>query len=78
MANYASKCFEEYVPEDSLKEAILCQNPVPDNLDNVKKFDDFLRDILKEKRKVNEQNIKRFLEKLQRKTANVKGPLSEL
>ena len=33
----------------SLKEAILCQNPVPDNLDNVKKLDDFLRDILKEK-----------------------------
>ena len=25
-------------------------NPVPDNLDNAKKLDDFLRDILKEKR----------------------------
>ena len=33
------------------------QNPVLDNLDNVKKLDDFLRDILKEKRKTNEQNI---------------------
>ena len=42
MANYANKYFEEYVPEDSLKEAILCQNSVPDNLDNVKKLDDFL------------------------------------
>ena len=61
-----------------MKEAILCQNPVPDNSDNVKKFDDCLREILKEKRKVNEQNIENFLEKLQRKTANVKGPLSEL
>ena len=56
-ANYANKYFEEYVPEDSLKEVILCQNPVPDNLDNVKKLDDFLKDILKEKRKTNEQNI---------------------
>ena len=68
MANYANKYFEEYVPEDSLKEAILCQNPVPDNLDNVKKLDDFLRDILKEKRKTNKQNIenvwKSFSEKL--------------
>ena len=60
MANYANKYFEEYISEDSLKEAILCQNPIPDNLDNVKKLDDFLSDILKEKRKTNEQNIKMF------------------
>ena len=78
MANYANKYFEEYVPEDSLKEAILCQNPVPDNLDNVKKLDDFLRDILKEKRKTNEQNIENVLEKLQRKTVDVMGPLSKI
>ena len=32
MANYANKYFEEYVEEDSLKEATLCQNTVPDNL----------------------------------------------
>ena len=78
MANYANKYFEEYVPEDSLKEAILCQNPVPDNLDNVKKLDNFLRDILKEKRKINEQNIENVLEMLQRKTVDVMGPLSKL
>ena len=78
MANYANKYFEEYVPEDSLKEVILCQNPVPDNLDNVKKLDDFLRDILKEKHKTNEQNIENVLEKLQRKTVDVMGPLSKL
>ena len=64
MANYANKYFEEYVPEDSLEEAILCQNPVSNNLDNVKKLDEFLRDTLKEKRKTNEQNIKNVLEKL--------------
>ena len=78
MANCASKYLEEYVPEDSLKEAILCQNPVPDNLDNVKKLDNFLRGIFKEKRKTNEQNIENVLEKLQRKTVDVMGPLSEL
>ena len=27
------------------------ENPVPDNLDQVKKLNDFLRDILKDKRK---------------------------
>ena len=48
MANYVSKYFEEYFPENSLKEALLCQYPVPDNLDNVMKLDNFLRSILKE------------------------------
>ena len=67
-----------YVPEDSSKEAILCQNPVPDNLDNVKKFDDFLRDISKEKRKTNEKNIENVLEKLQRKNFDAMGPLPKL
>ena len=77
MAKYANKQFEEYVPENSLKEAKLCQNPVPDNLDNVK-LDDFFRDILKEKRKTNEQNIENILEKFHRKTVDVMGPLSKL
>ena len=67
-----------YVPEDSSKEAILCQNLVPDNLDNVKKFDDFLRDISKEKRKTNEKNIENVLEKLQRKNFDAMGPLPKL
>ena len=53
--------FEEYVPEDSMKEAISLQNPVPDNLDNVNVLDNCLRDILKEKRKTNEQNIENIL-----------------
>ena len=80
MANYANKYFEEYVPEYSLKEkeAILCQNPVPDNLDNVKKLDNVLRGISKEKRKTSEQSVKNVLEKLQRKTVDVMGPLSKL
>ena len=78
MANYANKYFEKYVLEDGFKEAILCQNPVPDNLDNAKKLDDFLRDILEEKRKTNEQSIGNVLEKLQRKTVDVMGPLSKL
>ena len=60
MANYANKYFEEYALEDSLKEAILCQNPVPDNLDNAWKLDDFLRDILNEKRKAYKKISKMF------------------
>ena len=68
MANYANKYFEEYALEDSLKEDILCQNPAPDNLDNVRKLDNFLRDILNEKRKtykkISKMFWKSFIEKL--------------
>ena len=78
MANYANNFFEEYASEDRLKEVMLCQNPVLYNLDNVKKIGDFLRDILKVKHKTNEQNIGNVFEKLQRKTVDVKGPLSKL
>ena len=78
MANSANKYFEERGSEDSLKETILCQNPVPDNLDNFEELDNFLRDILNEKRRINEQNIENVLEKLQRKTVDMMGPLSKL
>ena len=61
-----------------MKEAILFKNLVPDNLDNVKKLDHFLRDILKEKSKTNEQIIENVLEKLQRKIVDVMGPPSKL
>ena len=61
-----------------MKETILCQNPVPDNLDNFEELDNFLRDILNEKRRINEQNIENVLEKLQRKTVDMMGSLSKL
>ena len=67
-------CTLEYVTEDSLKKAILCQNLVPD----VKKFDDFSTNILKEKRETNRQNIENVLEKLQQKPVDVMGRLSKL
>ena len=43
--------FETYVKYADLKQQMLMENPVPDNLDQVKKLDDFVRDILKDKRK---------------------------
>ena len=48
MAEYANKHFETYVKEADLKEQIFMENPVPDNLNQVKKLDDFVRDILKD------------------------------
>ena len=51
MAEYANTHFETYVKEADLEQQILTENPVSDNLDQVKKLDDFVRDILKDKRK---------------------------
>ena len=61
MASYANKYFEEFIPEGDLKEAILTQSPVPENMDTVKKLDDFLKDLLKEKRKLMSKIWKIFL-----------------
>ena len=51
MVEHANTHFETYVKEANLKQQILMENPVPDNLDQVKKLDDFVRGILKDKRK---------------------------
>ena len=54
------------------------ENPVPDNLDPVKKLDDFVRDILKDKRKQKYLDMDVTFEKIQSKNACVMGPLSKL
>ena len=36
MPSYANKYFEEFIPEGDLKEAVLAQRPVPENIDTKK------------------------------------------
>ena len=38
MASYTNKYFEQFIPERDLKEAILSQSPLPENMDTVKKI----------------------------------------
>ena len=78
MAEYANTHFETYVKEADLKQQILMENPAPDNLDQVKKLDDFVRDILKDKRKQKDLDMTVTFEKIQSKNACVMGPLSKL
>ena len=47
-------------------------------MDSVKKLDGFLKDLLKEKKKTNEQNLENIFEKLQNKTRYFMGPLAKL
>ena len=51
---------------------------MPENMDTFKKLDDFLKDLLKEKKKTNERNLENIFEKLQNKTRGVTGPLAKL
>ena len=51
------------------------ENPVPDNLDQVKKLNDFVRNILKDKHRQKDLDMDGTFEKIQSKNACVMGPL---
>ena len=64
--------------EADLKQQILMENPVPDNLDQEKKLDDFVCDILKVKRKQKDLDMDVTFEKIQSRNTCVMDPLSKL
>ena len=64
MVEYTNTYFETYVKETHLKQQILMENPVPDYLEQVKKLDNFVRDILKDMRKQKDLNIDGKFEKI--------------
>ena len=47
LASYSKTQFEKYIPEKSLHDAISKVHPVPSNLNEVKKIDEFLKNLLK-------------------------------
>ena len=64
LASYANTQFEKYIPEKSIHDAICEVHPVPNNLNQVKKMDKFLRDLLKEKNKNNSLDVDEILGKI--------------
>ena len=50
---------------------------MPENMDTVKKIDDFFKDLSKEKKNANEKNLENIFEKLQNKMRDVMGPLAK-
>ena len=62
--------------EADLKQQTLTENPVPDNLDQVKKSNDFVRDILKDECKQNQLDMDLTFEKIQSNNVYVMGSLS--
>ena len=78
LASYANTQFEKYIPEKSIYNAICEVHPMTNNLNQVKKMDEFLRDLLKEKNKNNSLAINEILGKIQKRTLSVMGPLSKV
>ena len=78
LASYANTQFEKYIPEKSIHNAICEVHPMTNNLNQVKKMDEFLRDLLKEKNKNNSLAINEILGKIQKRTLSVMGPLSKV
>ena len=75
LASYANTQFEKYIPEKSVPNAICEVHPVLENLNQVKKMDEFLKDLLKEKNKNNSLAIDEILGKIQKRALSVMGPL---
>ena len=70
--------WEEYIPEKDVKEATVIKIPGPENLNPVKKLDDYLQELLKQKKRTQDIAIDKSLEKVQDKILHIIGPLWKL
>lgn len=78
LAFYANNQFKKYIPEKSLHEAICEVYPAPNNLNQVKKTDEFLKDLWKKK---NKKQLLRYWwnsGKIQKRDLSVMGPFSKV
>ena len=78
MAQYANVNFDTYIKETDLIKAVLNKSPVPENINPVKTLDDFVKDILKDKKKQKDLDFDNVLEKIQGRNQSVIGPLSKI
>ena len=78
LASYANTQFEKCIPEKNIHDPICEVHPVTNNLNQVRKMDKFLRDLLKEKNKNNSLAVDEILGKIQKRTLSVMGPLSKV
>ena len=61
-----------------LKDSILNKIPVPTNITEPRKLDEYYKDLLEENRAKRELTLDGALEKIQSKTLNIMRPLSKL
>ena len=78
MAQYANVNFNTHIKETDLIKTVLIKNPAPENINPVKTLDDFVKDILKDKKKQKDIDFDNVLEKIQGRNRSVMGPLSKI
>ena len=71
IAKYANENSEKFIPDRDVKEAILLKLSRPENIDPVKKLDDFLLELLKQKIKTVDITIDGTFEKIQDKVTDI-------
>ena len=77
-ASFGNTQFEKYIPEESLHGTTCEVHPIPNNLNQVKKMDEFLKYLLKQKNKNNSLVIDKILGKIQKKALSLTSPLSKV
>ena len=75
---YSNDNSEKFIPEKDVKEANLIKTPRPENLHPVKKLEDNLQELLKQKKRPQDIAIDNILEKVQDNVLDNMGPLSKL
>ena len=78
MAVYANDHFKIYIPEKEIGEEVLTKNPVPSNLQDVLRLDDFAKNLLASQRSGGHLSADSQMERFQDKVHHVMGPLSRI
>lgn len=78
IVDYVQHYMDKFIPDKELKEKILTENPVPENIQKTFQLDQFMRDIMKDDKKSTEILIDSVLEKISDKTRDVYAPISRI
>ena len=78
LSSYITKAVSVYISDKTLKESILEENPVPGNVNKIKKLDSFLKELLEERGRKFCVKSDTNLMNIQEKLRNVFGPLSKI
>ena len=71
MASHANDNSEKYIPEKYVRETILIKTPKPESLDPVKIMDDYLQELLKQKKRQQDVAIDSTLERFKTKSSTL-------
>ena len=78
LAVYVNETMGKFVPEKQLKENILYENPVPNNIAQPKTLDVFMKELLEEQGKKHSLALEKDLLDIHQKATNILGPFSTL